>query len=44
MAEAGDEVAAAITRICTGDRSGVVVELDGGEPRVLEEGVPFPPR
>ncbi|MEZ6015108.1 MAG: SDR family oxidoreductase [Planctomycetota bacterium] len=39
-----EEVALAVRDLLLGDRSGVVVELDGGEPRIVEEGVPFPPR
>jgi len=39
-----DEVARAVCELLAGQRSGVVVELDGAQPKVLEEGVPFPPR
>lgn len=39
-----DEVARAVCDLLAGQRSGVVVELDGSTPRIIEEGVPFPPR
>jgi len=39
-----DEVARAVCDLLAGQRSGVVLELDGSEARILEEGVPFPPR
>ncbi len=39
-----DEVAEAIVGLLAGDRTGVVLELDGGAGRVVEEGAPFPPR
>jgi 3-hydroxybutyrate dehydrogenase len=39
-----DEVARAVCDLLVGQRSGVVVELDGSEPRIIEDGVPFPPR
>jgi NAD(P)-dependent dehydrogenase (short-subunit alcohol dehydrogenase family) len=38
------EVARAVCDLLAGARSGVVLELDGTEPRILEDGVPFPPR
>lgn len=39
-----EAVALAVRDLVLGERSGVVVELDGGPPRTLEEGLPFPPR
>ena len=37
------EVAEAVRDLLLGRRSGAVVELDGGETRIIEKGVPFPP-
>lgn len=39
-----EDVAAAVRDLLLGERSGVVVELDGASTRVVEEGIPFPPR
>jgi 3-hydroxybutyrate dehydrogenase len=38
-----EEVASAVVELLQGERGGVVVELDGSAPRILEEGVPFAP-